>query len=168
MRPTGRAQAPPDGWLAVGHLRRPHGLKGDIFVQLTTDRRDRVEPGSEMFGRGVMLKVVSSRVAGKGRVVARFENIDDRTEAERWTNVELFAAPIDDPNALWVHDLIGQQVVDQRGIVRGECVMILANPAAEILELDSGSLVPSNFIVSVSDGVISVEVPEGLFELNDA
>jgi 16S rRNA processing protein RimM len=121
-----------------------------------------------MFGRGVMLKVVSSRVAGKGRVVARFENIDDRTEAERWTNVELFAAPIDDPNALWVHDLIGQQVVDQRGIVRGECVMILANPAAEILELDSGSLVPSNFIVSVSDGVISVEVPEGLFELNDA
>jgi 16S rRNA processing protein RimM len=167
MRPTGRTQAPPDGWLAVGHLRRPHGLKGDIFVQLTTDRRDRVDPGAEMFGRGVMLKVVTSRVAGKGRIVARFENIEDRSEAERWTNVELFAAPIDDPDALWVHELIGQQVVDQGGVMRGECVMILANPAAEILELDSGSLVPSNFIVSVADGVISVEVPEGLFDLND-
>lgn len=167
MRPTGRTQAPPDGWLAVGHLRRPHGLKGDIFVQLTTDRRDRVAPGAEMFGRGVMLKVVTSRVAGKGRIVARFDHIEDRTEAERWTNVELFAAPIDDPDALWVHELIGQQVVDQDGVNRGECVVILANPAAEILELDSGSLVPSNFIVSVADGVISVEVPDGLFDLID-
>ena len=42
MRPSGRSIGPPKGWLAVGHLRRPHGLKGEIFVQLTTDRSERV------------------------------------------------------------------------------------------------------------------------------
>ena len=167
MRPSGRTAAPPDGWLAVGHLRRPHGLKGDIFVQLTTDRRERVEVGAELFGRGETLLVAASRVAGNGRIIARFEQIPDRTAAERWTNVELFAAPIDDPDALWVHELIGQRVVDQDGVDRGVCTAVLANPAAEILQLDTGSLVPTNFVVSTSEGVISVDVPDGLFELND-
>lgn len=167
MRPLGRQASPPDGWLAVGHLRRPHGLKGDIFVQLTTDRRERVAPGSEFFGAGEMLKVTASRVAGNGRIVAHFEQIPDRTAAEKHTNVELFAAPIDDPDALWVHEMIGQRVVDQDGVDRGRCVTVLANPAAEILELETGALVPSNFIERVADGVISVRVPDGLFELGE-
>ncbi len=158
---------PPAGWLSIGHLRRPHGLKGDIFVQLTTDRRDRVAPGAELFGRGERLQVASSRVAGNGRIIARFEQIPDRTAAERYTNIELFGAPIDDPSAFWVHEMIGQRVVDQVGVDRGVCLSVLANPAAELLELDSGALVPSNFITSMNDGVITVDVPDGLFELTD-
>ena len=167
MRPSGRSSTPPDGWLAVGHLRRPHGLRGDIFVQLTTDRRERVEPGAELFAGGEHLTVESSRVAGNGRIIARFEQITDRTEAERWTNTELFAAPIDDPDALWVHELIGKRVIDQAGVDRGVCTAVLANPAAEILELDTGALVPSNFVVATVDGTVEVDVPDGLFELND-
>ena len=168
MRPNGRQNTPPDGWLAVGHLRRPHGLKGDIFVQLTTDRHERVEPGTELFGAGRMFTVESSRVAGNGRIIARFVEIPDRTAAEHFTNTELFAAPLDDPDAFWVHELIGRNVIDQHGVDRGKCTTVLANPAAEILELESGALVPSNFIVSIDDGVIVVDVPDGLFELNDA
>jgi 16S rRNA processing protein RimM len=151
----------------VGHLRRPHGLKGDIFVQLTTDRRERVDVGAELFAGGQLLSVAASRVAGNGRVIARFDQIHDRTEAERWTNIELFAAPIEVPDALWVHQLIGQRVVEEDGTDRGVCTAVLANPAAEILELDTGALVPTNFVVSVTDGVITVNVPDGLFELND-
>ena len=37
--------------------------------------------------------------------------------------------------------------------------------AADLLELDSGALVPSNFVVSNADGVIVVDTPEGLFDL---
>lgn len=168
MRPTGRHTNPPEGWLAIGSLRRPHGLKGDIFVQLTTDRIERVEPGSELFGAGRMLTVESSRVAGNGRIIARFAEIPDRTAAEKFSNVDLFAAPIEDPDAYWVHEMIGQRVVDQHGVDRGACVAVLANPAAELLELSSGALVPSNFIVGIGDGVISVDVPDGLFELDQS
>lgn len=170
-RPSARAKdrqaEPPAGWLSVGHLRRPHGLKGDIFVQLTTDRSDRVQEGSVFFARGQEVTVTASRVAGNGRIIARFDVFDDRTSAERWINVELFAEPIDDPDALWVHEMIGCMIVDQGGVERGRCVTVLANPAAEILELDTGSLVPTNFVVSMADGVINVEAPDGLFELNE-
>lgn len=171
MGPNGRSPRrstePPAGWLSVGHLRRPHGLKGHIFVQLTTDRSDRVEAGSVFFARGQNITVTESRVAGNGRIIARFDVIDDRTDAERWINAELFAEPIEDPDALWVHEMIGCTVVDQHGIDRGRCAVVLANPAAEILELDTGSLVPTNFVVSMADGVIHVDVPDGLFELNE-
>ncbi len=94
--------SPPDGWLSVGHIRRAHGLRGDVFVQLTTDRTDRVTPGTELFARGRTITVASSRTGGNGRIIAHFDTIEDRNEAERWNNAELFAAPIDDPEALWL------------------------------------------------------------------
>ncbi|MEL6892722.1 MAG: ribosome maturation factor RimM [Actinomycetota bacterium] len=154
---------PPEGWLSVGHLRRPHGLRGDVFVQLTTDRVDRLDPGSELFGAGRTFTVDHSRRAGNGRLIAKFHEIADRTDAERVVNTELFGAPIDDPDALWVHDLIGRHVVDQHGVDRGACTAVVDNPAADLLELADGSLVPMNFVTEVGD-VIAVDVPDGLFD----
>ncbi|MEM1335399.1 MAG: hypothetical protein AAGG08_18280 [Actinomycetota bacterium] len=160
------AQSPPDGWLSVGHLRRPHGLRGDVFVQLTTDRADRLDPGSELYGAGRTLVVESSRRAGNGRLIAKFVEITDRTDAERLVNTELFGAPIDDPDALWVHQLIGLAVIDQQGVDRGRCVAVIDNPAAPLLELDDGSLVPTNFVSGIDADVIHVDVPDGLFDLD--
>ena len=71
-----------------------------------------------------------------------------------------------DPDALWVHELIGRRVVEVDGTEHGTCVSVIANPAADLLELDSGALVPSNFVVSNADGVIVVDTPEGLFDLD--
>ena len=43
---------------------------------------------------------------------------------------------------------------------------VIANPASDILELESGALVPTVFVVSNHDGVITVDVPDGLFDLD--
>jgi 16S rRNA processing protein RimM len=71
---------------------------------------------------------------------------------------------------VWVHQVIGAEVRDVRGIARGRCLSVIANPANDLLELDSGALVPVNFVTSVTsdDGVaftVVVDPPEGLFEL---
>ena len=66
---------------------------------------------------------------------------------------------------MWVHDLIGASVVDTDGVVRGTCVSVIANPAHDILELDTGHLVPIIFVTSADDGVITVDPPDGLFDL---
>jgi len=154
-----------DGLLEVGHIRRAHGLRGDVFVQLLSDSDARVAPGSEFFADGEKLVVESSRVASNGRRVVKFAQITDRTAAEKYANRALRGRPIEDPDALWVHELIGRRVVEVDGTDHGECVSVIANPAADLLELDSGALVPSNFVVSNSDGVIVVDTPEGLFDL---
>ena len=38
--------------LEVGRVHKAHGLKGDVNVSLTTDRLERVEPGSRLFVDG--------------------------------------------------------------------------------------------------------------------
>ncbi len=154
-----------DGLLEVGHIRRAHGLRGEVFVQLLSDSDARVAPGAELVAGDETLVVESSRVASNGRRVVKFAQIADRTTAESYANRLLSGRPLEDPEALWVHELIGRRVVEVDGTEHGECVSVIANPAADLLELDSGALVPSNFVVSNSDGVIVVDTPEGLFDL---
>lgn len=157
-----------DGLLEVGHIRRAHGLRGEVFVQLTSDSDVRVAPGAELIAGDETLVVESSRVASNGRRVVKFAQITDRTTAESYANRLLHGRPLDDPEALWVHELIGRRVVEVDGTEHGECVAVLANPAADLLELDSGALVPTNFVVSNTDGVIVVDTPEGLFDLGSS
>ena len=156
----------PEGLLEIGHIRRPHGLRGDVFVQLLDDNPVRVEPGVRLRTRTTELTVEASRVGSNGRRVVKFDRITDRTAAEKFVNEALYAEPLDDADALWVHELIGSAVVEVDGTDRGRCVSVLANPASDILELESGALVPSVFVVSVVDGVVTVSVPGGLFELD--
>ena len=64
-----------------------------------------------------------------------------------------------------MHELIGSHVIDADGVDRGTIVEVLANPASDLLELDTGALVPLRFVTSNEPGVIHVDVPDGLFAL---
>jgi 16S rRNA processing protein RimM len=114
--------------------------------------------------------VVESRVQQQQRWLVRFEGIDDRTAAEKLTNTPLQAEPLDDiddddGDALWVHELIGSRVIDQQGVERGTCLAVIDNPAHDILELDTGALIPVTFVVSCRQGITTIDPPKGLFDL---
>ena len=111
-----------------------------------------------------ILQVSAARPHNKRHLVA-FVGIDDRSKAEALRGLVLRAAPIVDPDELWVHELIGARVVDQAGTDRGVVASVLANPAGDLLELTDGALVPLRFLVrSVPGKLVEVEVPDGLFE----
>jgi 16S rRNA processing protein RimM len=154
-----------DDLLEVGRIGRPHGIRGEVYVTLYTDRADRLEPGSRLWCRGEWITVVRSKRQGDRWLVV-FEELTDRTTAERYTASTLSAPPLDDADALWVHDLIGATVVEADGTARGRCVAVVHNPAADLLELESGALVPVTFVQSNVGGVITVDVPDGLFDLD--
>ena len=158
-----------DSLREVGRIGRAHGVQGELYVSLITDRFERLAPGARLLAGSKWLTVVESRVQQQKWLV-RFDGIDDRTAAEKLTNSTLLAEPLldigdADPDALWVHDLIGSSVVDRQGILRGTCVAVLDNPAHDILELDSGALVPVTFVVRCADGTTTIDPPEGLFDL---
>lgn len=157
----------PEGLREVGRIGRAHGVRGDVFVDLLTDRDERVAPGARLQVAGRWM-VVASAVRAGDRWRVRFDGVDDRTAAEALTGQLLLAEPLP-PRAgdddLWVHDLIGSRVVDVGGVDHGECVAVLANPAHDLLELDSGALVPVVFVVSAGSGVVTIDPPDGLFDL---
>lgn len=148
--------------LVVGRVGKAHGLRGEVYVDLVTDRTERLAPGSVLHAGGRLLTVLASKPQ-QTRWLVQFEGVNDRAAAEALTNTELEAEPIADPEAVWVHELIGSRVVERGGTDRGRCVGVLANPAHDILELESGALVPTVFIVSCADGITTIDPPEGLF-----
>ncbi len=160
---------PPVGLLEVGRCGKPHGVQGRISVILSSNRQERLAPGSSLW-IGEWMKVVSSaRVPGSDRWTVAFAGIEDRTAAERLVNRVVWAEPLEDDDAVWVHQVIGAVVRDATGADRGRCRSVIANPANDLIELESGVLIPVTFVVSVTraDGgfVVVVDPPEGLFEL---
>jgi 16S rRNA processing protein RimM len=154
----------------VGRIGRAHGVRGDVYVSLITDRLQRVAPGARLLAGTQWLTVVQARPQQQQRWLVSFEGVADRNAAERLTNTVLLAEPLaddaDDDDALWVHQLIGSRVVDQDGVERGMCVAVIDNPAHDLLELDTGALVPVAFVVSYSDAVVTIDPPAGLFDLD--
>ena len=162
----------PEGLLEVGRFGRPHGVKGQIYIKLSTDRSERVQVGAQLWA-GEWFEVsarTSMANTGADRWVVGLVGIDDRNDVERLVNKVVWAEPIDDPDAVWVHQVIGARVVGTDGVDRGTCIAVLKNPANDLLELESGALVPVIFVESVvpddADGfVITIDPPEGLFEV---
>lgn len=160
--PARDRDAPP-GLLEVGRLGRPHGVRGEVYLDLSTDRHERVAVGARLFAGGWMT-VVAARPAND-RWLVRFEGVDDRTAAERLVNRLVYAEPLHDPEVWWVHELIGSDVVDRSGASLGRCVAVVDNPAHDLLELASGALIPLPFVVEVRAGMVTVELPDGLLDL---
>ena len=151
--------------LEVGRIDKPHGLRGEVVVTLTTTEAVRVAPGSVLDADGRALTVRASR-PHQHRWIVDFEGLGSREDADAVVGATLRAEPLDDdPDALWVHELIGSTVVELDGTSRGAVIAVLDNPASDLLELESGALVPLRFVVSHRDGVITVDVPIGLFDL---
>jgi 16S rRNA processing protein RimM len=150
--------------LEVGRIARAHGLRGELVVELITDRHERVAPGSRLFTDRGEFVVLASR-PHLGRYIVAVDGCVDRTSAEAMAGLTLRAEPLEDPDALWAHDVIGTTVVERDGTARGNVVSVQANPAHDLLVLDSGALVPIVFVVSSEGGITTIDAPAGLFEL---
>ena len=132
---------------------------------LVTDRLERLSPGSVLEADGRTLTVIASRPHQRNHIVS-FEGVPDRRAAEALQGTSLRAPAIDDPDELWVHRLIGASVVTVDGAGVGVVESVEANPASDLLVLDTGALVPAAFVVEQRDDTtVVIDPPEGLFDL---
>ena len=153
----------------MGRIVRAHGLKGQVVVELWTNRRERVAAGASLAANGGELRVVhsspSSPSGGHERWVVKFEGIDGRDAAEKLRGEVLKAAPIDEPDAMWVHELVGREVFDSTGEALGVVEAVEANPASDLLVVGGGKLIPLRFVVSAGEDGLKVDLPDGLLDL---
>ncbi len=166
--------------LVVGRIGRPHGLRGEVTIEVRTDDPAlRFAPGSVLVTdpaeRGP-LTVLAARLHS-GRLIVAFDGVDDRDDAEelRGTLLEIDSAdlkPLTDPEEFYDHDLIGLAVVtvqgDHVGLVadvlhHGQDLLVVDaagdRTGGEILIPFVAALVPE---VDVAGGRLVVDPPEGL------
>ena len=153
--------------LEVGRIIKAHGLRGQLLVDFWTDRSERWAPGATLSSDHGSL-TVRAAARHQDHFLVSFEGVERREDAEQWRGTVLRAPRIDDDDdddAIWIDDLYGATVYDAAGTVRGMVVDVEANPASDLLVLDSGALVPLTFVTALEANVrIDVDVPDGLFE----
>jgi 16S rRNA processing protein RimM len=152
--------------LEVGRVGRAHGLRGEVHVVAVTNRSERFARGSRLYVGERECVVEAARAGGSGWVV-KFAGVENREAAEALRGLSVTgdapgAAP---PGELWVHEVIGAEVRDRSGARIGRVDAVQANPAHDLLVLDSGALVPMVFVVDHEPGVVVVDLPEGLLDL---
>ena len=151
----------------MGRITKPHGVRGDVLVHLTSDLTERLDPGSVLESDRGPLTVVRS-APHQDRWIVQFREIAGRDDAEGWRGVVLRAEGVDAPGedgAFWVHHLVGAEVALPDGTVVGTVAEVEANPASDLLVLDSGTLVPVVFVVEQQPDRLVIDPPEGLLEL---
>jgi 16S rRNA processing protein RimM len=158
------------GRLEVGHIARAHGLGGRVVVELVTNRTERVAPGSVLLDPGgrrfeVLASSRQNGSGGRDRWVVAFAGTTTREGAEALRGTLLTGDPIIDDETLWIHDLIGADLVDLEGGPLGTVVSVQANPASDLLVTDTGALVPLRFVSAHRPGRLTIDAPPGLFDL---
>ena len=167
--------------LVVGRVGRPHGVRGELTVEVRTDDPDtRFAPGSvlrtEPPSRGP-LTVVEARPRSGGLVVA-FAEVADREGAEALRGTVLVVEsgslpPLDGEDEWYDHQLVGLAAVAPDGSRLGTVAEVVHAPASELLVVrrDDGrehlvpfvrDIVPT---VDVAGGRVVVSAPEGLYDL---
>jgi 16S rRNA processing protein RimM len=150
--------------LEVGRIVKAHGLRGQVQVDLWSDRVERLAAGTTLQSERGPLVVVAS-AAHQARFIVQFDRIDSREEADRWRGVVLSAPRINDDSVIWIDQLFGAEVVDSSGTPRGVVVDVEANPASDLMVLDTGALVPLTFVTSLDANTrVVIDAPDGLFE----
>ncbi|MGB2757676.1 MAG: hypothetical protein WBD02_08445 [Acidimicrobiia bacterium] len=152
----------------IAVIGKPHGLRGEVTVRAISNVAERFVPGAKWIVGDAELEVLTARSQREGYVV-HLEGIGDRTAAESLRGSVVFGLG-EAPEADLVHRLIGRLV-----IVAGEAVGVVtsveANPAHDILVLDSGVLIPMVFVDPLAhdadpEDPLRAVVPEGLLELS--
>jgi 16S rRNA processing protein RimM len=153
--------------LEIGRVGKAHGLRGEVVVHAITNQPDRFLPGTAVEVNGVEHTIETCR-PHQDRWLVRFDGVDDRDGAEALRGAVVTAESLGDApdGEVWVHDMIGADVVDQHGTTVGRVASIEANPAHDLLVLESGTLVPMVFVVAHEPGRVVVDLPDGLLDLN--
>ena len=161
-------------YLSVGFLRRPHGLKGEIIMDLHTDFPERMKKGRELFvGEKHKPMTLTNVRPHQSGLLVKFKDIESPDDAGLYRNQWVYTKSKDVPlpeGQHYKHELIGLKVVDENGRPLGELVEILETGANDVYVVrgDSGKdlllpAIPSVILdLDVGAQLMRVHLLEGL------
>ncbi|MGO0603822.1 ribosome maturation factor RimM [Brevibacterium linens] len=160
----------------IARLGKPHGIKGEITVEVRTDRPEERLNLGETFATDPDIGVLTLKSARwhRDRLLLAFDEVPDRNRAEEIRNTLILAEVDDDEDeadAWYLDDLIGLKVYENDALV-GEIVDVTNGTAQDLLHMKhaDGHVVLVPFVteivpdVDIDSGRISVTPPAGLFD----
>lgn len=173
---TGSPHSSEPVFLVIGHLQRPHGIAGEIAMQVLTDFPERIRKGKIVYlgNDHTPIKVLQTRWK-QNLMLIKFEGYPSREDVAKLTNLEVFTSVKDLPTLpegeYYHHQLIGMQVFED-DILLGSISEILVTGANDVYIVSS--LHNSEILLPAIESVIlnidlpanrmQVIIPDGLIE----
>lgn len=143
----------------IGRVGRPHGIDGAFFVEQPSDDERWWKTGATFLAGGTPVEVVAHR-RSSGRPVIKL-----RPPVERgtWLEVAQEQLPPTGEDEYYAFQLVGLAVVEETGRELGTVKVVTPGVANDVLELDSGILLPmvEDCIRAVDLGGGRIVVAEG-------
>ena len=171
---SGSPEGEPE-YLVVGFLRRPHGVHGEIIMDLHTDFPERLKAGKKLF---VGEKHKPASLAGvrphQTGLLVKFKGIETPEAAgqfrNQWLYVKTAEAPALPEGQIYQHQLFGLNVLDDNNQPLGELVEIIETGANDVYVVKDVSgrelllpAIPSVILnVDIARRVMRVHLLEGL------
>ena len=140
MADTKKTSGSPTGepvYLTVGFLRRPHGVQGEIIMDLHTDFPDRMRRGRKLLvGENHQPMTLTSVRPHQNGLLVKFKGIETPEAAcafrNHWVYIQTTEAPPLPDGQVYQHELFGFQVLDEDGNLLGELTEILETGANDV------------------------------------
>lgn len=112
--------SPQDGepeYLVVGSLRRAHGVRGEMVMEVITDFPERLQPGVDVFiGASHKPMVIEGARPHAEGLLIKFRGLKSPEEAARYRNQQVFVTAHDRPplpeGQYYEHQILGFAVVE--------------------------------------------------------
>lgn len=143
-RPSGSPAAGEPAFLAAGKVRRPHGVRGEVVVELYTDFPERLRPKTKVYlGEQHIPQVLRSARPHKEGLLLAFEGIGTPEEAGCFRNQTLYVSTKTLPRLAdgeyYFHQLIGLTVVEEDGSALGTLTAIMETGANDVYVVTAAS-----------------------------
>jgi 16S rRNA processing protein RimM len=161
-RPAGSPAAGEPAFLAVGKIRRPHGVAGDLLVEIYTDFPERLQAKSIVYSgeKHFPMTIKRQRHHNDG-ILLTFDGFNTPEQAGRFRNQILYikteeAAELPD-GAYFYHQLLGLSVKDETGESLGEVSEILQTGANDVyvIKNDAGREL---LLPAISEVILDVDL----------
>jgi len=136
----------------IGKVGRPHGIDGAFFVEQPSDDDRWWKTGATFLAAGEPVEVVAHR-RSSGRPIVK---LDRPVERGTWLEVEESQLPPTEEDEYYAFQLVGLAVEEENGRALGSVKAVTPGVANDVLELDSGVLLPM-----VEDCVREVDLARG-------
>jgi 16S rRNA processing protein RimM len=164
-------------YLAVGFLRHPHGVRGEMLMEIHTDFPHRLEPGTQVFvGDSHKPMVITGKRPHTEGLIMSFADLTSREEAAGLRNQWVYVPAADRPplpeGQYYFHQLIGLSVMDEANVRLGRLNEIIetgANNVYVVVREDGSELlipaIPAVILgINLDSRLIRVKLPPGLVE----
>ncbi len=124
-------------YLAVGRIAAPHGVRGEVVVEIHTDFPQRFVPEARFLAGERKVSMTIERVRPfKDRLLIKFRELADRTAAERmrgaWLHVPIEEAWPLEEGEYYEHEIIGLDVWTEEGKYLGVIDHIIYTGANDV------------------------------------